>query len=227
MKKVSWLLAITLVFAFLVIGCSKQELEQAKADFQKTKAELEQTKTELQKTKTDLEQTKTELQKTKTDLGETLSELSKIQTERTKLEQMTSGPGRYRVELVKMNLAELDWSVKDNFPVGIMMTIYKDGNSVFSCEFFTKRPGELSSPNILWRTSRGGDWKKHELIFEIEYSPSAKYTIEWQGEVGSIILSTHKYPSWGTDAEPGNWPFNTRLKYQQNSWFEFSATKIK
>lgn len=228
MKKIIGVLAITLVFSLLAIGCSKQELEQTKAELEKTKAESAQTKAELGKTKTELAQTnvesvqtKAELEKTKTELAQTNAELQKIKTE---LAQKISGPGKYKVTLVKKNLTDLDWN-KSTFgsPLNIKMTIYKDGIEVCKCAIDGKR-GEQSGKGYRNLAGVNAIDEVNPLEFDIEYSPTSKYVIKW--EELAVIASTNSY-TWGEDAQGGNWPFNGRLSFKQSSWLEFSAKKIQ
>jgi len=206
MRKLIWVLAIMVSFAFLAIGCDKKELEQTKAELQKTKTELAQANAELQKTKTELAQVNAELQKLKTELAE-----------------KTTGPGKYRVTLVKKNLTDLDWNKSTlGDPLNIKITIFKDGNEVRKCIIDGKR-GEQIGKGYRYLTD-GGQIVMDPLEFDIEYSPTSKYIIKFE-EI-AVIAATNSY-TWGEDAQGGNWPFTKRINFKQSSWLELSAQKIQ
>ena len=193
MKKLIWVLAIMASLAFLAMGCDKAELEQAKAELQKTKAELAQTNAELQKLKTEVA-------------------------------QKTSGPGKYKVTLVKKNLTDLDWN-KNTFgnPLDIKMTIYKDGIEVCKCGIDGTR-GEQSGKGSLKLSGVNLMEMINPIEFDIEYSPTSKYVIKWEE---LVVIADAKSYTWGEDAQGGNWPFDKRLNFKQSSWLEFSAKKIQ
>lgn len=121
MKKVIGVLAITLVFAFLVAGCSKQELEQVKAELEKTKAELVQTQVELAKTRIKLAATEAKVRMSIT--GVTFCDRDKFELE----------PAKQRSLQIDITApATLDIKVVEIFGQNIEFKVLKEGQEVYS-----------------------------------------------------------------------------------------------